>query len=121
MAEGHYTIPTRVYLSAQQREQLLLLLRQHEIDLPDLLTELLISFLEHLPEETPAPADETEKAEEPDSAEAEKLRERRAEVRRLRARLKMLGNEAPHWLASYVAELEREIARLEQETPDPTC
>lgn len=113
MAQGHYTISTRIYLTARQRERLLLLAREHDIDLPELLTELLVSFLEHLPEEAPTPAGERDEPGEQDNPDAEKLRERRAEVRRLQARLTMLGDEAPRWLASYVVELEGEVARLE--------
>jgi hypothetical protein len=110
MSEGHFTIPTRVYLAPEQREKLMLLIRERDLDLPELLTELLASFLDHLPEyeHTSAPAaDESE-------ANAQ-LRQRRSEVRRLRARV-VAGEETTNaWLGDYIADLESEINRLEAE------
>ncbi|PDW04268.1 hypothetical protein [Candidatus Viridilinea mediisalina] len=108
MSKGHFTIPTRVYLSAGQRLQLQFLLRQEERELDDLLTELLSNYLDGMPEPPSA------------SAQAlgadlnEELRRRRQELRRLRPRLKDSHNPAPAWLAQMVADLEAEIARLER-------
>jgi HPt (histidine-containing phosphotransfer) domain-containing protein len=109
--EGQFTIPTRVYLSDAQREKLFVLARDHGVDLPDLLTELLAAFLDHLPdEESPAaPASES------DSDLAHEIGQRRAELRRLRARATVGGSAAPPWLARYIADLESELARLERE------
>lgn len=118
MTQGNFTIPTRVYLSAEQRDLLLALVREHEIDVPDLLSELLVSFLDHLPEPSeqadllspPAPDDAA-------AAHAHELRRRRSELRRLRMRLNSQDddNPPPPWFAGYVAELEHELARMEQE------
>jgi hypothetical protein len=114
MPEGRYTIPARIYLTAEQRDKLTTRLLEQRLDLSELLSELLISFLDHLPEtETPdtaAPAP----PEDNDDLQTE-LRQRRAEVRRLRARIAAQGNTAPQWAITYVADLEREIARLEQQ------
>jgi hypothetical protein len=108
MSEGRFTIPTRVYLAPEQREKLLLLTREHDLDLPELLTELLASFLDHLPE--------YEHASTPADGESEddiQLRQRRAEVRRLRARVVAGEDTTNAWLGDYIADLESEIGRLE--------
>lgn len=108
MSDGHYTIPTRVYLSNRQRERLMLLLRDEQLDLADLLTELLASLLDHLPNPDPA-------APPPDPAELEaQIASRRAELRRLQARARAGGERAPAWVLAYVVELEQELQRLEQ-------
>jgi hypothetical protein len=111
MTEGRFTIPSRVFLTAAQREKLFVLAREHDIDLPELLTELLVSFLEHLPEyeEKTAPPEPANDA----NATDEELRQRRAELRRLRARAVAGGDAAPPWLTRYIADLEREVGRLE--------
>jgi hypothetical protein len=111
MEEGRFTIPTRIFLTASQRDRLTALLLEQQVDLSELLTELLGSFLDHLPES--APADEVAAAD--DSERETELRQRRAEVRRLRARILTQGSAAPAWIIAYVCDLEREIARLEQE------
>jgi hypothetical protein len=108
MSDGQFTIPTRVFLNAKQREKLFLLAREHDVDLPELLTELLVSFLEHLPEYERSVAE----PEAVSDQEAE-IRQRRAELRRLRARAVAGGDAAPAWLQQYTADLEREIQRLE--------
>lgn len=109
MAEGQFTVATRVFLNAAQRDRLNALVREHNIDLPELLTELLVSFLEHLPsEEKSIPAES-----EPTSEVEQEIRQRRAELRRLRVRMATTGDATPAWLARYIADLERELARLE--------
>jgi hypothetical protein len=111
MARGRFTIPTRVFLNAEQREKLFQLAREHEVELPELLTELLVSFLEHLPSEEQAAADTD--AAPADDTRAE-IQQRRAELRRLHARAVASGDSAPPWLSHYVQELERELGRLEE-------
>lgn len=110
MVRGRFTIPTRVFLNAEQREKLFQLARDHEVELPDLLTELLVSFLEHLPGEEQAEG--VADAAPADDIQAE-IQHRRAELRRLRARAMASGGSAPLWLSHYVQELERELGRLE--------
>jgi hypothetical protein len=111
--EGHFTIPTRIYLTADQRERLMRLVRQQEVDVPELLSELLVSFLDHLPEPEPEPAPEP--APEQQDPHEEELRKRRAEIRRLRARLiERAGDDPPQWLPKYLADLEQELRRLEE-------
>jgi hypothetical protein len=97
-------------MAPEQREKLLLLTREHDLDLPELLTELLASFLDHLPE--------YESASTPAASESEadtQLRQRRAEVRRLRARVVAGEDTTNAWLGEYIADLESEIDRLEAE------
>ncbi|NJO05701.1 MAG: hypothetical protein HC876_09365 [Chloroflexaceae bacterium] len=109
MSEGRFTIPTRVQVTAEQRERLYALLRQHDFDLTELLTELLASFLDHLPQI------EQEQIEPPPDKDdlAREIRERRAELRRLQARAVIGGDTAPIWVSRYIADLESELARLE--------
>lgn len=109
MSEGRFTIATRVFLTAAQRDRLNALVHEHNIDVPELLTELLVSFLDHLPEEEKSLPAEPEPVTEAEQA----IRARRAELRRLRARMAAGGSAAPQWMASYIADLERELARLE--------
>jgi hypothetical protein len=110
MARGQFTIPTRVYLTSEQREKLFVMARDHGVDLADLLTELLASFLDHLPDYTPTDAVPPE----PAPVQETEISERRAELRRLRARAVAGGETAPPWLQGYIADLEQEIARREQ-------
>lgn len=112
-SNGQFTIPTRVYLTDDQRQKLMVMVRQQQVDLPDLLTELLVSFLDHLPD--------TEKLEmldpqpeEPQESSDVQLKRRRSELRRLRTRIEARGTEAPPWFAGYVTQLEREIKILEE-------
>lgn len=109
MSKGHFTIPSRVYLSAGQRMQLQFLLRQEERELDDLLTELLTNYLDGMP------GPPAESAQALGSDLSEELRRRRQELRRLRPRLKDSHNPAPVWLVQMVADLESEIARLERQ------
>jgi hypothetical protein len=113
MTHGRFTIPARVYLTAEQRDRLMLLARERETDIHELLTELLVSFLDHLPEmEQPSPEPQPP---EPVSDREADLRQRRAEVRRLRLRLATGGDRVPPWIRSYLSDLEQEIRRLERE------
>ncbi len=114
MPEGRFTIPARIYLTAEQRDRLTARLLEQRLDLSELLSELLISFLDHLPE-TETPDTAALAPPEDDNDLQTELRQRRAEVRRLRARIAAQGNAAPQWAINYVADLEREIARLEQQ------
>jgi DNA repair exonuclease SbcCD ATPase subunit len=77
------------------------------VDLPDLLTDLLINYLDTRPDI------ERAVAEPPHQNVETELKQRRSELRRLRTRLMTEGPQAPQWLKSYIADLESEIARLE--------
>ncbi|NJN67797.1 MAG: hypothetical protein HC884_14365 [Chloroflexaceae bacterium] len=116
MTHGRFTIPARVYLTAEQRDRLMLLVRERETDMHELLTELLVSFLDHLPDLYAHPPDpEPGPGPGPTNEREEALRQRRAEVRRLRLRLATGSDTVPPWIGRYLSDLEREIRRLEQE------
>lgn len=107
MAEGHYTLPTRVYLTPAQRAKLERLLDSLERQLDEWLTELVAAQLDPLPDPPPDP---------PATAgppSAEELRRRRAELRRLRPKLSDPHNPPLAWLVQMVADLEAEVRRLE--------
>ncbi len=108
MDDGTFTIHTRIYLAAEQRTKLEALLRLQARDLDALLSDLVGAYL--AAEELPAPVDPTD----PQVALRDDLRRRRAELRRLRPALNDRHNPPPDWLTHMAAELEREIARLEE-------
>ncbi|MCS6883316.1 MAG: hypothetical protein RMK84_19670 [Oscillochloridaceae bacterium] len=108
MDEGRFAIPTRIYLTAAQRAKLLRLLEHADRDLDELLSELVVAYLETQAEPpTPPP--------EPSGTLDAALRQRKAELRRLRPKLNDPHNPPPAWLRQMAAELEQEIARLERE------
>ncbi len=104
--EGRFTISTRVFLSAAQRDRLQQLVIEEGVDLPELLSQLLTSYVDSLPAPSAVP-------EETSDISAE-LSQRRAELRRVRTRQRSAGDDAPKWLAGYISELEHEIMQLEQ-------
>jgi len=106
-AAGTVTIPVRLFLSAQARQQIEAFTHAHEIDLATLVSQIVAGYLDTLPDIPPAQAPE------PARASAEQLRQRRAELSRLRQRRDASGAQAPAWLISYIAELEAELKRLE--------
>lgn len=103
--EGHFTIPARIYLTAEDRARLEYLVRSAELDLNELLSELLATYLSDkpLPESPPVPS----------QAGLEELRRRRDEARRLQS-LRPGSDQTPGWFHSYLAQLEGEVARLER-------
>jgi hypothetical protein len=106
---GKFTIPTLVFLTPEQRDKLEHLLDAGELELSELLSELLAQYLATQPD-VPPPA-------QPASAQttnAQALRQRRAELRRLRARMELSDGPPAAWLTQYLADLEGEIGRLEQ-------
>ncbi|MEI6778983.1 MAG: hypothetical protein WCK70_18945 [Chloroflexales bacterium] len=106
MNDGRYTIPTRIYLTVEQRTKLDGLLRLDEQNLDVLLTDLLVAYLAGHSD----PPAETEP--DPTDARAAELAGRRRELRRLRAKLNDPYNPPPEWLITMVADLEAEIVRL---------
>jgi hypothetical protein len=104
---GAVTIPIRLFLTAEARAQIEAFTHTRQIDLADLVSQIVGGYLDTLPgtEAAPAPA--------PADDSAEQLRQRRAELGRLRARRDAAGAQTPAWLASYIAELEAELKRLE--------
>ncbi len=109
MPEGRFVIPTRIFLTSEQRAQLEGIVRRQGIELEELMTELVIRHLEQQPEpEAPLTSESAEHMH-------VELQRRRAELRRLRGQQVIAGSSAPDWLAPYIADLEREIIRLEQD------
>jgi hypothetical protein len=102
---GAATVPIRLYLTPTARQQIDEWTHTHEADLADLASQIVGEYLDALPESAPAPGATHDSAAE--------LRQRRAELSRLRARRDDAGAAAPAWLASYIAELEAEVQRLE--------
>ena len=107
MQEGLFTIPTRLFLTLEHRRKLETLVLEQGVDLPELITDLVVNYLDQLPELEIAVA-------EPPPLEVEvEIQQRKAELRRLRSRLATEGNNAPEWIKGYIADLESEIARIE--------
>jgi hypothetical protein len=104
---GAITIPIRLFLSAEAREQIEAYTHAHGIDLADLVSQIVAAYLDTQPDTSAGAAPE------PAHDGAEQLRARRAELNRLRTRRDATGAQAPTWLASYIAELEAELKRLE--------
>jgi hypothetical protein len=104
---GAATIPIRLFLTAEARQQIEAYTHARSIDLSDLVSQIVASYLDTLP------AASVDTIPEPTREGAEQLRQRRAELGRLRARRDAAGAQAPAWLASYISELEAEVQRLE--------
>lgn len=101
-----HTIPTRIYLTPEQRATLAQMARAHAVDLAALVSQSVGAYLDRLP---PVPL-----ASEPQADHGAELRKRRSDLARLRARRDAAGQRAPAWLNDYIAELEEEIRELEQ-------
>jgi len=102
---GGVTVPTRLFLTPTARQHIEQFTHARKIDLADLVSQIVAGYLDTLPDAPPAP--------EPARDSSAELRQRRAELGRLRARRDAAGSAAPAWLASYIAELEAEVRRLE--------
>lgn len=101
---GTYTIPTRLLLTAEQRTKLEQLVRAERVDVADMVSSMVGTYLDTLP--TPENAAATSADRRIDA------RQRRAEVARLRARRDAAGSSAPTWLNTYIKDLEAELQRL---------
>lgn len=104
---GLFSIPTRLLLRPEQRAKLEAIVYAREADLAELVSEIVGDYLDAQAEVALPPA--------PAPSAAAELRQRRAELARLRSRRDSAGSAAP-WLISYIAALEAEIERLERET-----
>jgi hypothetical protein len=102
---GALTVPIRLFLTPTARQQIEQFTHAREIDLADLVSQIVANYLDRLPDAAPVP--------EPARDSTTDLRQRRAELGRLRARRDAAGSATPAWLASYIAELEAEIQQLE--------
>jgi hypothetical protein len=104
---GAVTIPIRLFLTAMARQEIEAFTHARAIDLADLVSQIVASYLDTLPDTPPVSEPE------PARDNVEQLRQRRADLGRLRQRRDAAGAQAPAWLASYIAELEAEVQRLE--------
>lgn len=104
--QGAYTVPTRLFLSAEQRAKLEQLVRSEHSDLSEVVSQILAQYLDTLP--APAHTSNTMVDKRDD------IRQRRAELARLRARRDAAGVRAPAWMSSYITDLEAELQRLER-------
>ncbi|HJZ46097.1 MAG TPA: hypothetical protein VKE41_02985 [Roseiflexaceae bacterium] len=102
---GAATVPVRLFLTPSARQQIEQAIQEQGVDLADLVSQIVATYLDTLPAAPPAP--------EPARDSSVDLRQRRAELGRLRARRDVAGSAAPAWLVSYIAELEAEIHKLE--------
>jgi hypothetical protein len=103
--QGTFTIPTRLYLTLEHRTRLEHLLREQEADLAELVSQIVATYLDALPDTPPAP--------EPSASHSSDLRQRRTQLAWLRAQRDTSGPHAPAWLGAYIAELEADIRNLE--------
>lgn len=104
---GEAVIPVRVFLTAEQRTRFEELAHQRDTDLAVIVSGLVAHFLDTLPEVPPEPPA-------PVADPREELRKRRSELARLRARRDAVGQAAPMWVHSYIADLEAEVRRLNE-------
>jgi hypothetical protein len=104
--QGAFTVPTRLFLSPEHRLRLERLVREQEVDLAELISQIVADYLDTLPDAPPPPPT-------PAADLSTQLRQRRAELARLRAQGESAGPRAPDWLAAYIADLEADIRRLE--------
>ena len=103
--QGTFTVPTRLLLTQEQRLKLEQIVRREHVDLADVVSQIVCSYLDELPEP------EVISAGAPDRRAD--IRQRRAELARLRARREAAGASAPGWLNSYISDIEAELRRLE--------
>jgi len=102
---GVVTVPVRLFLTPTARQQIEQFTHARQIDLADLVSQIIATYLDTLPDAPPVA--------EPARDSSAELRQRRSELGRLRARRDAAGSAAPAWLSSYIAELEAEVKRLE--------
>ncbi|MBC8162026.1 MAG: hypothetical protein H7Z42_12485 [Roseiflexaceae bacterium] len=103
--QGTYTIPARLFLTPEQRAKLDQLTRVERVDISELVTNVVGTYLDGLPAPEIVPNASTER-----SADT---RKRRAELARLRARREAAGAAAPAWLSTYIADIEAELRQAE--------
>lgn len=103
--QGLFTIPTRLYLTLEQREQLEQVVVDQGIELPDLVSQVVVAYLGTLPALPPLASAVYDRAAE--------VRQRRVELRRLHARRSSLGAQTPGWFDAYIAELEGELREFD--------
>ena len=102
--QGTFTIPTQLFLTAEQRTKLDRLVRSQHTNLAEIISQVVCQYLDTLPLPEPVVAATDQR---------NLIRQRRAELSRLRARRVAAGEVAPAWLSGYIAELEAELQRLE--------
>ena len=96
MSEAFFTLPCRLVLPVPQRDRLERLCRARGQDINDVVSEIVLAFLDDLPD-----------------SELLLALAQAAQLALMLAQL--LGPAAPPWLANYVSDLEREINLLWQQ------
>lgn len=121
MGKGWFSVPTRLYLSAEEREKVLRMIQEQGIELGDLLADLLRKYLAQQEESasttsSPIDAEGQASAGDPQSlAELEgNIRKLRDEIEHLRERAARLDEQQrADWLQGYIEDMEQEIKRME--------
>lgn len=111
MNDGYFMLPCRLLLPTIQRERLERLCRAQQQEINDVVSEIVLAYLEELPDDRlaePRPAVVGPSI-------AEQIRQHERELRRLRVRQTQLGSAAPAWLAHYVVDIERELNLLREQ------
>jgi len=100
--DGRFSISTRLLLNTAQRDRLLALCQQEQVEVAELITRIVGEYLN-------ARADVVRS----DGGEAKTLDYALLErnLRQLRIQARQLGPEVPQWLQTYIADLERELGR----------
>jgi hypothetical protein len=96
-------VAVRVYLTDAQRHAFEAFAHERETDVAAIISELVAQHL----------VDAADPPSEPAPDRSVDLRAYRRELGRLRNRRADLGDRAPRWLTTYIADLEEEIQRLE--------
>lgn len=105
---GQFSTPIRLLLTPTQRGRLLALCQERQADVTDMISEIVGAYLNTrtdlvIPQTTPQSPSTT------DQMAVER------QLRRLKMQAKQLGDDAPPWLASYITELEQEVAQNRQQ------
>ena len=108
--EPLWSLPSRIILPLPQRERLERLCRARNQEISDVLSDIVLAYLEELPDE--ALAEPLPPAYEPTLQE--QLHQHERELRRLKIRRNQLGNAAPAWIDSYMNDILQEIDSLKE-------
>lgn len=106
--QGQFSTPIRLLLTPTQRGRLLALCQERHADVTDVITEIVGAYLDTRTDLIVPPT-----TQQTPSTTDQMAIER--QLRRLKMQAKQLGEDAPPWLASYIGELEQEVALSRQQ------